>query len=419
MEEVDVLQAIKDDDYRYGDLAVIRYDKARTDLFVDGYLGKIYSLCVDSKVLEKTFGGNPSSNYDSIVAYLAQRPVLLILGRWEGEKFVELGFAFNTVSMGTANTERSLIAGYSFFKKAWGSKDQQIVTMLGLAYFFKEFNLCAIIGNRFPDNILTAKFMARFGFKDCGEIPRFQLRGTKLVPMVVSALLREDFEKYVEGFLLEQYQAEAKSEVFEAEPVHAETEAAAPVEGNAAVDAKVARMAAGEIPVVFFPYSSTYVPAVPAGMDMKVVGQGQPGAGIYFFNAQQIDDEQVVSKYAEWTRSRPAAAPKRGPAVEVKWPKVEDVIPEAERAPKTTAPESRARRKKTSQVKEKKEIPAPRSVFVVEASYPDGAFIAKAEVERTADAVAAQIEAFSRKYPDCVCKVKEPKVEIDLDELPF
>ena len=137
------------------------------------------------------------------------------------------------------------------------------------------------------------------------------------------------------------------------------------------------------------------------------------------FNAQQIDDEQVVSKYAEWTRSRPAAAPKRGPAVEVKWPKVEDVIPEAERAPKTTAPESRARRKKTSQVKEKKEIPAPRSVFVVEASYPDGAFIAKAEVERTADAVAAQIEAFSRKYPDCVCKVKEPKVEIDLDELPF
>ena len=51
MEEVDVLQAIKDDDYRYGDLAVIRYDKARTDLFVDGYLGKIYSLCVDSKVL--------------------------------------------------------------------------------------------------------------------------------------------------------------------------------------------------------------------------------------------------------------------------------------------------------------------------------------------------------------------------------
>ena len=419
MEEVDVLQALKDDDYRMGDLQCVRYDKSRDDLFPGGYLGKIYSLCVDSKILTATFGENPASNYDSIVAYLAQRPVLLILGRWEGEKFVELGFAFNTVSMGTANTERSLIAGYSFFKKAWGSKDQQIVTMLGLAYFFKEFNLCAIIGNRFPDNILTAKFMARFGFKDCGEIPRFQLRGTKLVSMVVSALLREDFEKYVEGFLLEQYQAEAKSEVFEAEPVHAETEAAAPVEGNAAVDAKVARMAAGEIPVVFFPYSSTYVPAVPAGMDMKVVGQGQPGAGIYFFNAQQIDDEQVVSKYAEWTRSRPAAAPKRGPAVEVKWPKVEDVIPEAERAPKTTAPESKARRKKTSQVKEKKEIPAPRSVFVVEASYPDGAFIAKAEVERTADAVAAQIEAFSRKYPDCVCKVKEPKVEIDLDELPF
>ena len=129
------------------------------------------------------------------------------------------------------------------------------------------------------------------------------------------------------------------------------------------------------------------------------------------FNAQQIDDEQVVSKYAERTRSRPAAAPKHAPAVGVKWPKVEEVIPEAERAPKTTAPEPKTRRKRTSQVKENKEIPAPRSVFVVEASYPDGDFIAKAEVERTADAVAVQIEAFSRQYPDCACKVKEPEKE--------
>jgi hypothetical protein len=49
--------------------------------------------------------------------------------------------------------------------------------------------------------------MERFGFKDCGEVPCFQLQGTKLVPMLVSALLREDFEEYVKRFLVEQYRA--------------------------------------------------------------------------------------------------------------------------------------------------------------------------------------------------------------------
>jgi hypothetical protein len=57
--------------------------------------------------------------------------------------------------------------------------------------------------------------MARFGFNDCGEIPCFQLRGTKLVPMVVSALLRADFEQVVSEFLVEQYRA---AKPFEPEP---------------------------------------------------------------------------------------------------------------------------------------------------------------------------------------------------------
>ena len=211
MTDVDVLQALKDDSYRWGDLQCLRYDKANRELFSDAYIGYLYARCVASRrrsgngILDQLFGGNPASDFPSIVTYLAQRPVLLILGKWVDGKFNELGFAFPTVSIGAPNTEKSLIAGYGFFAPSWGTQDQRIVTMLGLAYFFKEFGLSAIIGNRYRENVLTAKYMARFGFKDYGEIPRLQLQGAKLVPMVVSALLREDFEEVVKTFLVEQY----------------------------------------------------------------------------------------------------------------------------------------------------------------------------------------------------------------------
>jgi hypothetical protein len=211
---IDVLGALKEDEYRCGDLQVLKYDRSREDLFSDGYLAYLYARCRESRrrsgdgILSATFGGNPASNFNAIVTYLAQRPVLLILGKWIDGKFNELGFAFPTVSLGTVNTEKSLICGYAFFRNSWGSEDQRILTLLGLAYFFKEFELCAVIGNRYRENVLTAKFMARFGFKDYGEIPRFQIQGTKLVPMVVSALMREDFEELVKDWLVEQYRAE-------------------------------------------------------------------------------------------------------------------------------------------------------------------------------------------------------------------
>jgi len=207
---IDVLAALQEDKYRFGDLQCVRYAKSE---FPDDYLGVLYNRCRESKrrsgngILDALFGGNPASDFPSIVTYLASRPALLILGKWIDGKFRELGFAFNTISVGGQNTEKSIIAGYGFFREAWGTEDQKIVTMLGLAYFFKEFDLRAIIGNRYRENVLTAKFMEKFGFKDCGEVPRFQLQGTKLVPMLISALLREDFEEYVKRFLVEQYRA--------------------------------------------------------------------------------------------------------------------------------------------------------------------------------------------------------------------
>jgi hypothetical protein len=213
-EKVDVLEALREDEYRWGDLQAIRYDRNRTDLFSEDYLSHLYYWARDSRrrsgngAIDATFGGTPSSDFGSIVSYLSQRPFLLILGRWEERGFKALGFAFPTVPLGTNNTEKALIAGYCMFRHAWGTEDQQIVTMLGLAYLFKEFDLQAIIGNRHKENALTAKFMAIFGFKECGEIPRFQLKGKKLVPMLVSSLLREDFEQYAAKFLVEKFREE-------------------------------------------------------------------------------------------------------------------------------------------------------------------------------------------------------------------
>ena len=367
MSDVDVLAALQEDDYRLGDLQAVRYDKSRTDIFPDDYIGHLYHRCRESKrrsgngILDALFGGNPASDFSSIVSYLAQRPFLLILGRWEGEKFHEMGFAFPTISVGTNGTEKALLCGYGFFASSWGSEDQEIVTMLGLAYIFKEFDLVAIHGNRFKENVLTSKFMEKFGFKTVGDVPRFQLKGTKLVPMVVSTLLREDFEKYVADFLLKQYR-EAAVET----PAPAVAEAApVAVETREEVDAQVAALAAGEIVSVFFPYSSTYVPGIPEGMDLKVIPQGETGAGIYFFNPRKISAEEVC------------------------WREL--VLPVAPPEPKA-APE-----------------PAPaEELVVVQATDPedDDVVLAEKLVPRTAEDVAVQIEAFKRQFPGCHCEVR-------------
>jgi hypothetical protein len=391
--EVDVLAALKEDGYRLGDLAAIRYDKKNADLFPDDYLGHLYNRCRESKrrsgngILDALFGGNPASDFNSIVTYFSSRAFLLILGRWEGDKFHELGFAFPTVMIGTNSTERSMIAGYGFFREAWGTEDQQIVTMLGLAYIFKEFDLRAIIGNRYTDNTLTAKFMGRFGFKDCGEIPCFQLRETKLVPLVVSALMREDFEQYVADFLVKQYRAEEVEEPLIL-PLLTDTP-------REAIDAQVQRLAAGEIAVVYFPYTSTYVPGIPDGMDLKVIAQGENGAGIYFFNPRMVEEAQVGPlKIVPQPRTAPPVA---APVIDVQWPEVDEVIPEAERA-------------------------APFAVedwVVVQAFDANGALLHDKLVERTAEAVAVQFEVFERQFPGCRCEVVAA-IEDDIQpELPF
>lgn len=230
MPEVNVLAALQEDLYRLGDLQAIRYDKTRTDLFPEGYLGHIFNLCKASKrrsgdgILTTLFCGNPASDFDSIVSYLAARPVV-VMGKWEEERFVEYGFAFPVITVGRQGTEKSLFAGFGFFSHAWGKEETPILAMLGLAYLFQEFDLRAVHGTRFVENVLATKFMDQFGMKVVGEVPSYQLKGDKLVPGVVSSLLRADFEAYVEDFLVRAY----REEVGEPEPEPAPVEASKPV----------------------------------------------------------------------------------------------------------------------------------------------------------------------------------------------
>jgi len=393
-DEVDVLLALKEDGYRLGDLQAIRYDKKNADLFPDNYLGHLYNRCRESKrrsgngILDALFGGNPASDFNSIVAYLASRSYLIILGRWEGDKFHELGFAFSVISCGFPHTEKSLFGGYGFFRDAWGTSDQEIVTMLGLAYLFKELDIIALHGIRYEENLLTARFMAKFGFKVDGAIPYYQLKGNKLATGIISTLLRTDFEDYVADFLVKQYRA---AEVDTLAPVAA----AQPVFDNSreAIDEQVERLAAGEIAAVFFPYSSTYVPGIPEGMDLKVIAQGENGAGIYFFNPRQVEEAQVGPlKIIPQPRLVPPA-----PVIDVQWPEVDEVIPEAER----TAPV------------------AVEDLVVVQAFGEDGALLRDKIVERTAEAVAVQFEVFERRFPGCRCEVVAATEDDLQPELPF
>jgi len=205
------LEGLQEDGYRIGDLQALRYDR-NVQPFFDGYLGKLYNLCAASKrrsgdgILTALFGGNPPSNFDAIVGYLAQRPVV-VLGEWKDGTFVEAGFCFPIITCGTSDTERSMFAGYGFFKPYWGTPELPVLAMLGLSYLFQEFDLKAIHGTRYRDNVLTWNFTKQFGFKEIGEIPHYQLRNGKLVSGVVTSLDRGDFERYVENWLVEQYRA--------------------------------------------------------------------------------------------------------------------------------------------------------------------------------------------------------------------
>jgi hypothetical protein len=214
MKEDSVLLALKQDGFRIGDCEVMLYDRSRTDVFPPGYLTKLWQLCKDSGrrsplgILPSLFCGMTDLSHDAITTYLATRPVI-IAGIWIGpEEFKEAGIGFPSTLPVIGNKtgpERALFAGYGLFKEVWGRPEAEILGMLGLAYFFVQFDVTAIHGLRYPSNGLTARFTRTFGFRENGLIPRYMMQGDKLVGAVSSTLFIEDFEQYVEQKLVRLY----------------------------------------------------------------------------------------------------------------------------------------------------------------------------------------------------------------------
>ncbi|MCL5669812.1 MAG: GNAT family N-acetyltransferase [Acidobacteria bacterium] len=206
------LTAIKEDGYRLGDFQALRYDP-KSGQFPEDFLAQLYFLSKDCRrrsgdgVLSALFGGNPESTFDAIVTYLASHP-LIVMGRWTENGFIPMGYAFVAIFCGTPATELAAFCGYTIFRESWGKEEGRILSILGLTALFQEFNLVAIHGIRYEENLLTKRFTERFGFREVGRIPHYQLKDGKLVPGVVSTLLRADFETYLEKFLIEVHEAQ-------------------------------------------------------------------------------------------------------------------------------------------------------------------------------------------------------------------
>jgi RimJ/RimL family protein N-acetyltransferase len=126
---------------------------------------------------------------------------IIAVGKWNGDKFIHYGFAYVTTMTGS-NLDRMGFVGYLFFPEAWGCGETELMTMLALCYLFHEFKFSCIHGIRYTENELTARFMRRFGFRDDGVVPKYMMKGDRLVSAVVSSCLREDFERYVEEKLV-------------------------------------------------------------------------------------------------------------------------------------------------------------------------------------------------------------------------
>ena len=205
-----MIEAFRQDNYRFGVLQSIAYDRNRVDLFPPGFLGRLYFALQGSRfhknrpgdgVLEVLFCGMDTS-FDSVVSYLARIP-LAVMGIWQDDgTFKAAGIHFITTKAGIGE-ESSCFAGYGFLKEYWGTNEQESLTILGISQIFGELKVKSIHGVRYTANEMTARYMARFGFKDVGTLPDYMLRRGKIVPAVLSTLSRAEFERNLEKRVLE------------------------------------------------------------------------------------------------------------------------------------------------------------------------------------------------------------------------
>ena len=278
------LDQIRDAGYRIGNLQAIRYDRTREDLFYDGYMGRLYFLLKEcgrrggDGILSAIFGGNPTSTFDAIVPFLVQRP-LIILGAWEDGSFKEAGVTFPIIFCGSQQTEVSAFCGFGFLPWVYGSDEINTLSILGLAMLYRELNLVAIHGTRYPGNTLAKQFMERFGFHDVGTLPHYQLRDGKLVPTMISTLSREDFEKIAAQFI------PAEEEEHGEEKIEAQA--------NMPTAEAVRALADGSVKAVWFPVGTREIPEIPTGMQSCIVEGGFTADGVWLFNPALTSEVEI------------------------------------------------------------------------------------------------------------------------------
>jgi hypothetical protein len=195
----DIFEPFKLDNYTFGDCSVRAYDRRDTATYPDDFLLQLYRAMKASGTLSVTFCGMTDLSAPAICAYLSTRSPLLLMFADD----TVIGFSFPAFWVGSKSAEQSMCIGYTAFKQAWGMPELAVCMMLTAIYYFSEFNLRSICGQRYAFNHLTAKFLQQFGVRETGYLPDFLLYDGKLVECRLSNLSRSDFEQYVSRTLLE------------------------------------------------------------------------------------------------------------------------------------------------------------------------------------------------------------------------
>jgi hypothetical protein len=225
------LQTIADHAYMFQGCQVLRYDPGRREIFGDEMLSHLYWQTRNNTsrtklgALPALMCGMTDLSHDAIVSYFHQRGVVL-MGEWRANpspvdpenplpdnleelthpQFHVLGYVFlsTNVTYSTDRKANSVFGGYCFFREAYRTPQQTVLTHLGLSYLFHELSLVNLHGVRYADNKLTARLMEKFGFQDIGTIPNYMIQQStgQLVDGVVSTLSRAEFENRLMTILL-------------------------------------------------------------------------------------------------------------------------------------------------------------------------------------------------------------------------
>ena len=241
MSDVDPILALADDHYTMGNCRVIAYNRTKRELFGDNILNSLYDACLASRpshqfgILPNSMCGMLDLSRDAMIAYWSTRNIILLTldkstplrGKSHSpfcdyptiqDGSIIAGFSFITFFQGAAANppghpqpigERAAMGAYACFRPWWGTVEIERLGMLGLAWYFQTYSLSAIHGQRFSHNTATAKFMARYGSREMGIIPKFlaDRKGGKadgdviLSDCGVSTLLRSDDEAYCRKYL--------------------------------------------------------------------------------------------------------------------------------------------------------------------------------------------------------------------------